>query len=98
LLRQRLVIKGVATGETSLSAAFTEISSLSIKQRAAPLKLRGVLSEGTLLPGSVAKNILAAISCAEESVAASISYVGGKFLQHYIKSFIQFLAELAEAR
>ena len=35
--------------------------------------------------GSVARNILAAISCAEESAAASISRVVGKFLQHYDK-------------
>ena len=32
--------------------------------------------------GSVAKNILAAFSCAEEPAAASISCVAGKFLQH----------------
>jgi hypothetical protein len=39
--------------------------------------------KGPAAVGGVAKNILAAISCVKESAAASISYVVGKFLQHY---------------
>jgi hypothetical protein len=41
------------------------------------------LTKISSVAGSVAKDILAAISCAQSSDAASLSCVAGKFLQHY---------------
>lgn len=45
----------------------------------------GIPIVGREVFGSVAKNILATISCVEEDVTASIFCVVGKFLQHYLQ-------------
>jgi hypothetical protein len=48
------------------------------------------MTRSAFLAGSVAKNILATISCAADYVTASISYVIRNFLQHYrCESIIQ---------